>query len=122
MLELGLVFSLLFLLKRLLWLASKQQLYCDASFDDGSKKWTEDNFGWLSLTNDLLLFQEMSSIFFMISILHFVDFFYHSLCYDSDQLLSIMIFLYSIVTFFSWAISTVKSSKLCIIIHNFKVY
>ena len=34
----------------------------------------------------------------------------------------LMIFLYSIVTFFSWAISTVKSSKLCIIIHNFKVY
>ena len=33
----------------------------------------------------------------------------------------LMIFLYSIVTFFSWAISTVKSSKLCIIIHNFKI-
>ena len=77
----------------------------------------------------LVEFDKWSSIvsrdvihFFMISILHFVDFFYHSLCYDSDQLLSIMIFLYSIVTFFSWAISTVKSSKLCIIIHNFKVY
>ena len=34
----------------------------------------------------------------------------------------LMIFLCSIVTtFFSWAISTVKSSKLCIIIHNFKI-
>ena len=76
----------------------------------------------------LVEFDKWSSIvsrdvihFFMISILHFVDFFYHSLCYDSDQLLSIMIFLYSIVTFFSWAISTVKSSKLYIKIHNFKI-
>ena len=78
----------------------------------------------------LVEFDKWSSIvsrdvihFFMISILHFVDFFFIIHC--STIMIQInyylMIFLYSIVTFFSWAISTVKSSKLCIIIHNFKI-